>query len=535
MMDGGHMRRGLGPLSREVPVVPEHENPTVSIVVLNHRRPRLLARVVAGIAQLDYDNFEVVVVGDQPMLEDYCLPRGWAGRIRYRSFQKPNICCSRNIGIEASAGDIVAFIDDDAVPEPNWLRNLVLPFQAPTVGAVAGSVWAANGTTIEWQGGHFDRTGIEQPQRFSPGVTIVDAQTQLETGDFLSLMGVNTAFRRRALLDIGGFDQAYRYFLDETDVALRLAEAGWDAALSTGAEVHHLREENAARNRVRVPRSLFEIAASTAYFCRRHLPIAQRDQALADFRKARLADLDPFTRLGLLRGAERRMLVSQMEQGLQEGIKRQPDLPLDDNVPSPNFLPFAGHVDTPPLRIALVSGWGLGSVRRMRALATDLAKAGHFTTCISYLSGPQPRQINFCDGVWVHSGGTWRLDQRNRGGRIITRRARARVDLASSDRKRHFDVVISSGGGFSAKGIQPLTLEHPSVGGRLVLERVDGRGRANVHQLEDIRGLLAEALDRQSYDLETSSGSKTRGADTLQASKDSLCPDPQPTPRSKRA
>ena len=51
-----------------------------------------------------------------------------------------------------------------------------------------------------------------------------------EVERYLSLTGANSSFRRRALLDVGGFDEAYAYFLDETDVCLRLAEAGWRAS-----------------------------------------------------------------------------------------------------------------------------------------------------------------------------------------------------------------------------------------------------------------------------------------------------------------
>ena len=44
---------------------------------------------------------------------------------------------SRNIGIEAAAGDIVAFIDDDAVPHPGWLSELVRPYADARVGESA--------------------------------------------------------------------------------------------------------------------------------------------------------------------------------------------------------------------------------------------------------------------------------------------------------------------------------------------------------------------------------------------------------------
>lgn len=471
--------------------------PSVSVAILNHRRPHLLARVLGAVAQLDYRDFEVVVVGDRTALEDYGLPATWARRIRYRCFRKPNICRARNIAIDAAAGEIVAFIDDDAVPEPDWLRQLVLPFQSPGVGAVAGTVRAANGLTIEWQGGHFDRTGTERRHRFNAGITIADAETQRRTGQYLSLMGVNTAFRRQALLDIGGFDQAYRYYLDETDVALRLAEAGWDAAFTTAAEVHHLREANAARSALRTPRNLFEIAASKAYFCRRHLPKAKWAPALDAFRSARIADLDPFIRLGMLRGAGRRALISQLDQGLREGAKRLPDLPLGASGAGLGFLPFrAGEADR-HLSIAVVTGWGMVPIRRMRRLARMLADAGHRTTCISYVSGPAARSVTFRDGLWWHSGGTWRFDQRKAGRRVIWRSARARADLAATDRHRQFDVVISPSGGFGASGTgRRVLVDVAAIGCPVSVEPMSNRARLSPAVLHEIGTFLVDLSAR---------------------------------------
>ena len=69
---------------------------------------------------------------------------------------------------------------------------------------------------------------------------------------FFSPTGTNVAIRRDCLLSIGGFDQEYAYFLDETDVNLRLVEAGWRLVSIADAEVHHKFSESHLRSADRV-------------------------------------------------------------------------------------------------------------------------------------------------------------------------------------------------------------------------------------------------------------------------------------------
>ena len=71
---------------------------------------------------------------------------------------------------------------------------------------------------------------------------------------FLSTVGVNSAFRAMALNQIGGFDEQFHYFLDESDVCLRLYKAGWGATIAPFAEVHHAYAESSERAANRAPR-----------------------------------------------------------------------------------------------------------------------------------------------------------------------------------------------------------------------------------------------------------------------------------------
>ena len=480
-------------------VDPAPTQPSVSVVLLSHKRPHLLRRVVHGVRQLDYPNFEIGVVGDQTTIDDFGLPRGWAAQIRYAQFTEQNICKARNIGITLAAGQIVAFCDDDAVPEPNWLSELVVPFQTPTVAAAAGLVRGADGISIEWQGGWFDRAGTEEPVLTSAGLQIVGGETQIATGKFLGLMGVNTAFRRTALCQVGGFDEAYRYYLDETDVALRLAVAGWSTALVPSSEVHHLREANEARDALKTPRNLYQIAASKAYFCRQHLPAQRFESAMTDFRETRDADLDPYLRLGVLRGAGRKELLQQLDQGARDGVGRKTQLPLKPTEPVPAFQRFESTLTKAPIRIAVITGWGVGKIRRLRTIARTLARAGHNVTCISFLSGIQGTRVSFANGLWMHHGGTWQIADLLDRDRPVGRASRAMAELERIRSRRKIDLIIRSG---SNPGQNERKLDVPSNLGPLVARSIgiqDGKLGQALHEISLILGnQAAEQIDHGS-------------------------------------
>src|SRR5262249_925119 len=134
------------------------------------------------------------------------------------------------------------FIDDDALPgDHDWLNRYVELFRNAGDGRLAGAggpVWRRDSQDLEFGGGATSDYGM---QRFGPAPA--DGHRWVQ-----GVPGGNCAFLRSALLRIGGFDEQLPYYLDETDVCLRLSRAGFRVAYLPDNGVRHYSGPGAYRS-----------------------------------------------------------------------------------------------------------------------------------------------------------------------------------------------------------------------------------------------------------------------------------------------
>lgn len=396
----------------------------VSVVVVSRGRPEALRRCLIGLSQLRYAPFEIVIVADhlgRSMLRE--LPQ--AAHVKIIAFDDANISAARNLGIEQSDGDIVAFIDDDAVPEPSWLLHLAGPFALDDVIATGGFVRGRNGISWQWQAQSVDWSGYLRP------LTVDAVQPTLlnaSKDQAVKTPGTNMAVRRTQLVEMGGFDPNFRFFLDETDLNLRLATRQLSTAVVPKAEVHHGYAASDRRRADRVPTDLSEIGASWAVFLRKHCVPEHHTGVWNRVWRSERKRLLRHMVTGALEPRDVRRLMQGLQQGFDAGLarRRTPMTPLRNT--GGGFLAYPCDVARESIVIA-------GRRRKRAKLHRDASAevaAGRVVTVIKLSLTTRYHKVRFKDaGYWEHSGGQFGKSERNQKVISLQRfaqRVRAEVD-----------------------------------------------------------------------------------------------------------
>ncbi|WP_432571942.1 glycosyltransferase family 2 protein [Kineococcus sp. SYSU DK005] len=215
--------------------------PALSVVVCTYTDARLavLTSALAAVQEQLTERDELVVVVDH---HDELLARLAAalpGARVLASTGPRGLSGARNTGVAAAAGDVVVFLDDDAVPRPGWLEALRTEFTADAVTVVGG------GVVPDWEGGRSPRWF---PEEFG---WIVGCDYRGMPGDGQPMrnpIGANMAVRAAAFGAVEGFDTsagrvgALPVGCEETDFCIRLrqAEPATVVVRRAGAVVDHL-------------------------------------------------------------------------------------------------------------------------------------------------------------------------------------------------------------------------------------------------------------------------------------------------------
>ncbi len=231
----------------------------VSVIVVSRGRPVLLRKLIKALRFQTHKSFEVILVTDDPKDADI------AKDVKFIHHEAANISSARNVGMTVASGEIFAFLDDDAIPEPNWLEELIVAFSDPKVAAGGGFVKGRNGISNQWAGIEVDCFGRDYP------IEITDPTVRgLKEERHLKVQGCNMAFRKSALQKSGGFDEGFSFYFEETDLTRRLAKARFKIAINPKAQVVHSDAESSYRSSRRIPKSLRQLGASWRLFMDKH-------------------------------------------------------------------------------------------------------------------------------------------------------------------------------------------------------------------------------------------------------------------------
>jgi GT2 family glycosyltransferase len=202
-----------------------HDRPRITVAVCTYNGSATLHACLEGIRNLDYPNFETIVVDDGSTDSSAAIAQEY--EVRVIRTDNRGLASARNTALAEAEGEIVAYLDDDASPDSDWLRYLAATFEDPGLGGVGGPNIPPEGEGL-----------VAECVAHSPGgpqhVLISDTEAE-------HIPGCNMAFRREALRSVGGFDPQFHVAGDDVDICWQLQEHGWKLGFSPAAVVWHRR------------------------------------------------------------------------------------------------------------------------------------------------------------------------------------------------------------------------------------------------------------------------------------------------------
>jgi GT2 family glycosyltransferase len=229
-----------------VPAASPHPG-SVAVVIVNWNGMPQLPACLLALARQEYPDLEIIVVdnGSQDGSVAFIAANYPSVRI-LQNHTNTGFAAACNQGIQATAAEFVALLNNDTVVHPGWISAMVARMADPGVGMCACKLllMTHGSQMIDSLGVAVDRLGyawgIAGGQPDAPA--LVPSSEQL-----LGPSGGAGLYRRRMLAELGGFDADFFAYLEDVDLAWRAQWAGWRCAYAPDAIVYHLHSATSTR------------------------------------------------------------------------------------------------------------------------------------------------------------------------------------------------------------------------------------------------------------------------------------------------
>lgn len=380
-----------------------------SVIISTYNRSAGLRAALEGLRHQTCDDFEVVVVNGPSTDDTAAVLAAYADRIRVGDCAEQSLTRSRNIGISMTSGDVVAFIDDDAIPEPTWVAEILAGYDGGGVGGVGGIVYDHTGLRLQYQYSVCSRIGEPRWDVVPP----LDRYLTPGSDPFLYLQGTNQSYLRRHLAEVGGFNERLAHYFDDSEIAMQVIDAGHPLRALPAAAVHHKYMASSVRNHQRVlidPYRIIKDRFSFALLACGGSARSRVAETLVEWaetmREAGRGQRDA----GQLTDAQLDHYCRRVDEAVAVSLEGAPTIErVRRAIPDPDpdaFRPYPTvRADGRRLTVCLLSKEyppdDFGGVGRLAAdFAGEFVARGHEVHVVT--ESRDVSRVDFEDGVWIH-------------------------------------------------------------------------------------------------------------------------------------
>jgi GT2 family glycosyltransferase len=213
--------------------------PAVSIIVLNWNGERYLGRCLDALAAQTFRDYEVIILDNastDASVED--VPERWPAFQLVKFNQNLGFAVGNNRGAQIARAHWLAFLNNDAFPEPEWLANLIQTAQTQTEFSFFSSrlISAEDPNLTQDTGDIYHVSGFAWPRDNNRPVQ----SAHLENGEVFSPCAAAALYDRDAFLEVGGFDEHFVSHYEDVDLGFRLRLRGYRCLYIPEAVVAHV-------------------------------------------------------------------------------------------------------------------------------------------------------------------------------------------------------------------------------------------------------------------------------------------------------
>ena len=215
--------------------------PLVSVIIPNHNNAPFLRRCISSVLNQSYKNIEVFLVDDGSTDESIRILESYKDKIEVIQIGKSNASNARNIGIDLSRGDLIAFLDSDDEWLPNKLQLQVDKMLSENLDLIY---------TAGYKVDSLSKVRTYVPAEFSGFV--YDYFIQYPTKAIISLACSSALLKKNIISNSGKFDTSFGNFAEDWDFFRRVCKTAKVGKLDQPLLLYHQHSANQSKKSIRL-------------------------------------------------------------------------------------------------------------------------------------------------------------------------------------------------------------------------------------------------------------------------------------------